>query len=364
MGIIRLLLALAVVTEHGGAAFGLRIVPGTAAVQCFYVISGFYMQLVLSTAYPAGLSGTLRFYSSRYLRLAPSYLLVVALTLAGAVVTHKTFYMPLSEFVSWLGRMTAGSLSFLVFTNVAMFGQDIAMFLGLSPTGSLYWTSHFATEPLAAHKFLLVPQAWSLGVELAFYLIAPALLRARTQTLVAVGALSFAIRLTLAFYGLTKDPWNYRFFPSELGIFVLGALAYRTGVAFREKLSERRGKIALGAIFLICLSFHYIPVSSEVKRFFLVFLVSLSLPDLFHLTRRNSLDQTLGKLSYPIYISHLMLLGITKYAGQYRAEALVFLSIAFAYFTVRLVEDPIDSIRRRLKEKASEVRIKPAQADL
>ena len=68
MGIIRLLLALAVLLAHveNAPAFLLRFIPGSLAVQCFYIISGFYMALVLNGKY----SSKRDFYFNRFLRLS------------------------------------------------------------------------------------------------------------------------------------------------------------------------------------------------------------------------------------------------------------------------------------------------------
>ena len=55
MGTIRLLLALAVlIIMHSDPPHGLHMIGGAAAVQGFYVISGFYMALVLNEKYPRG----------------------------------------------------------------------------------------------------------------------------------------------------------------------------------------------------------------------------------------------------------------------------------------------------------------------
>src|SRR4051794_14358576 len=79
MGVLRLLLALAVVVTHlGGVAFGYRPILGPDAVQAFYAISGFYMALVLDTKYGTSLKAVRLFWQNRYLRLAPTYWIVFA----------------------------------------------------------------------------------------------------------------------------------------------------------------------------------------------------------------------------------------------------------------------------------------------
>jgi peptidoglycan/LPS O-acetylase OafA/YrhL len=71
MGVVRTLLAIAVVVTHTGPLFpGVTMIPGTLAVQAFYVISGFYMALVLSTKYSDHASD---FYAARALRIFPIY---------------------------------------------------------------------------------------------------------------------------------------------------------------------------------------------------------------------------------------------------------------------------------------------------
>ena len=56
MGILRFILALAVVFVHtghiyGSDFYGTRLMGGVVAVQAFYIISGFYMALILNTKY-------------------------------------------------------------------------------------------------------------------------------------------------------------------------------------------------------------------------------------------------------------------------------------------------------------------------
>src|SRR5688572_10026095 len=82
MGILRLLLALAVVVAHCPTSTTLQgwVLPGSIAVQAFYVISGFYMALVLNEKYTFE-GSTKLFYQQRYLRLAPMYWLTVLITI-------------------------------------------------------------------------------------------------------------------------------------------------------------------------------------------------------------------------------------------------------------------------------------------
>lgn len=51
MGILRLLLAISVIIAHTESVFGVRLVGGVIAVQAFYIISGFYMAMILTEKY-------------------------------------------------------------------------------------------------------------------------------------------------------------------------------------------------------------------------------------------------------------------------------------------------------------------------
>ena len=60
-------------------------------------------------------------------------------------------------------------------------------FLKLSDGGRAFsFTTDFMNSDPHVWKFLLVPQAWSLSIELAFYLLAPLLVRCSTGALVGV----------------------------------------------------------------------------------------------------------------------------------------------------------------------------------
>jgi peptidoglycan/LPS O-acetylase OafA/YrhL len=51
MGILRLLLAVSVIAAHAGPILGTMMVPGNYAVETFFMISGFYMSLILNSKY-------------------------------------------------------------------------------------------------------------------------------------------------------------------------------------------------------------------------------------------------------------------------------------------------------------------------
>lgn len=120
------------------------------------------------------------------------------------------------------------ALLVLVTANAGIWLQDVVMFLGLNPdTGQLYFTRDFRQSVPQLHTFLLVPQAWTIAVELTFYLAAPFVVRRRLRAIAGLLAASLVLRLVLYRTGFNHDPWTYRFFPAEVAFFLGGVLAYR-----------------------------------------------------------------------------------------------------------------------------------------
>ena len=78
MGIIRLLLAISVVVYHSRPLLGqINFLPGSTAVQAFFIISGFYMSLVINEKYEDKQS----FYRARLLKIFPVYWAIVAVSI-------------------------------------------------------------------------------------------------------------------------------------------------------------------------------------------------------------------------------------------------------------------------------------------
>jgi peptidoglycan/LPS O-acetylase OafA/YrhL len=84
MGLIRLLLAISVVLVHSPIInewHSIPIVGGELAVESFFMISGFYMAMVLTENYYSDDRPTSRAYGafllSRILRIYPTYLIVL-----------------------------------------------------------------------------------------------------------------------------------------------------------------------------------------------------------------------------------------------------------------------------------------------
>ena len=310
MGLLRVLLAVCVYCSHTHRLGGVPWLDAGLAVELFFVISGFYMQLVLATKYNRATYGKnwpRHFYKARYLRLLPTYLMACALVL-GAVLfqSHSSLIENWHHLLALPG--TTGNWIFntyLCFTNATMLFQDMTMFFA-AHNGSIHWSAMFWSSDILLWKGLIVPQAWSLGVELNFYLVAPCILNLRTRWLVCLLCVSLVLKLTILNVYHLGDPWTYRFFPFELGYFLLGSLAFRCRTALERIMPTSIGRYCvyfMAAVLSVSVAGHYETIIYPVA-------LTLMLPWMFRVTSRIKIDRFIGELSYPFYLFHLLSISV------------------------------------------------------
>lgn len=293
---------------HSAPIFGVASLSGRTAVQCFFVISGFYMAMVLERKYlriPRG--GWRTFMVARAMRLFPVYILVAILSLLFVLLGGKIAIGEQQQLVSEIFLLPAFTWLPLVASNVALVTQDIALFMAIDASGSFYFTPAYELERKPAYLYYLVPQAWTIALELTFYAIAPWLARRSSRTLLLLLAGSLYFRAIFAVIGLRGDPWSYRFFPFELAFFLAGMLVYR----FRANLqfSSRRGPAVVVGLALIAL-----PTLEPLGPFYTLLLVlfplvfSLAIPHIFNATKDSRVDRWIGEMSYPMYMVHVLVI--------------------------------------------------------
>ncbi|QBZ97740.1 acyltransferase family protein [Flavobacterium sangjuense] len=357
MGLLRFLLAITVVLGHSSSIFGFQLVGGALAVQAFYIISGFYMTLILNEKYVGKNSSYKLFISNRLLRLFPIYWTVLLLTILYSVVvsiySKGNDLGSFSYYADYWNVMSIGSFIYFVFTNLFLFLQDTVMFLSLdTASGNLFFTSNFHRHTPALYNFLMVPQAWTIGVEIAFYIIAPFLVRRKLNIIIPLILLSLLLRAVLYYhFNLKNDPWTYRFFPTELVFFLLGIVSYH---AYKKLDTLSIKKIYLQLIWLSVIGatlFHsFLPIPHKDKLYLFGFFITL--PFVFILTKNWKKDAYIGELSYPIYISHILLFTILKslnipITGSLLGITLSILTVGFSLFLTNLVTKRIERIRQK-----------------
>jgi len=314
MGAIRFLLAVTVVINHTGPLFGLIFTDAYMAIKIFFIVSGFYMSLILSSKY-AGPGSYRLFITNRFLRLFPAYWVVLALSFLASlffwqVLDTKLLLGP------WIARqdyLNPLSATLLALANLSVYGQDILFFMGLAPGGGLYFDVNALAAPQPAWHYLLVPQAWTISLELTFYLLAPFLVRGKTWMLLCLAGASFFLRWFILSQGVPSDPWEQRFFPVELGFFLLGILCHRLYARITARpVRSWLPPAATAALLGYLLSYQFLP-GGFYKELFTYALTVISLPYAFYYTRHMKFDRMVGELSYPIYISHWLIIVVLRY---------------------------------------------------
>jgi peptidoglycan/LPS O-acetylase OafA/YrhL len=320
LGLLRILLAIAVLSGHSARPLAqLRWLPADLAVEIFFVISGFYMQLVLSTKYTKaklGRSWASQFYKARYSRLLPTYLVWSLIVAAAGLVLPTSTPYSVWHFVGGLPN-TLGNLLFkvfLCFTNATIFLQDVTMFFAVR-NGQIHWTTNFRNSDELLYRGITVPPAWSLGIELSFYFIAPYLLKLRSHSLLLASCLCLATKVIAVSALHLSDPWTYRFFPFELGYFLLGALAFRYRHSLEGVVPKRIAKYCVYPIVIVFAAVR-IPVPAPTLAYPIA--IACLLPFLFRTTSGSKTDRLIGELSYPFYIFHYFLVGCARFiAGHW-----------------------------------------------
>src|SRR5258708_5802533 len=89
MGLFRLLFALSVVTAHSGPILGSSLIGGKMAVQGFFILSGFYMSLILKKKYSKKKNAYKLFITNRILRIYPTYFVVLFLS----IIVYYIFFI-------------------------------------------------------------------------------------------------------------------------------------------------------------------------------------------------------------------------------------------------------------------------------
>lgn len=313
MGFLRLFLALSVIAGHSNTpVFGFWGVSGWYAVNAFFVISGFYMAMVLNEKYKELSSVT--FYKSRIFRLFPTYYVGLILAL---VVSYSAISIHFDT-------LSIGSKIYFIFQNIFIVGQDLAyVFCVGTSTG-------VCAHPVA---MTINPPAWSLAVELGFYLIAPFILKSAKKTylffavgcvyLLLLNGVSFptsALSLLgdwLAPVGAANLPvFNYYFYPSSFIFFGGGALVYHLS----KRVSEPSYFLSIATVLALAFT-------TTVMPFWHLLFFAISIPVVFKYTKSNRVDRLVGELSYPAYILHFPILLFLKDYSVSHPQYFTFVSL-------------------------------------
>ncbi|EJM66485.1 acyltransferase family protein [Pseudomonas sp. GM55] len=318
MGAYRLLLAVLVAVSHMGKTF-MGLNPGVIAVISFLIISGFVMTSLIERNYKAPEKVGL-FYLDRALRLYPQFLFYF-------VVSCAVIYFLLP------GTPQAAELTL----------RNIAASLTIVPLGFYMF---------GAAGSLILPPAWSLGLEMCFYLVIPLLIIYRARGVAF--ALSVVVFMAACLGFINTDLYGYRLLPGVLFMFLCGSYLY--------KAQPKGVAIAAGTAVVATLMFAAImaglierrPFNAEVTAG-----IALGVPAVYLLTKLkfHRVDEFLGNISYGVFLNHFVVMYFLRafwpvaYDGYIVATVLA-LSLLLSGVSYYCVERPALKLRHALRAGA------------
>jgi peptidoglycan/LPS O-acetylase OafA/YrhL len=281
-GLLRLCLALLVMYSHLGATIAGRN-PGVAAVVVFFLLAGRVSAHLLESFGNQAFA----YHAERLMRILPSYfcaLLFAAAVWVAAPVASPFFPPP--DRMDWIANLFIIPLDFRL-----KCGNDCLHLV------------------FASQAFTLIPPAWSLGLELQFYIVAPMLMIASAARRAGILAASLFIWGLAGMGVLDTDTWGYRLLPGTVFIFL-------AGMEMHHGRHERLAAVWLAAALMCGAIFSSLvaprPFNIETSLGLII-----GIPVLYGLCflPRCGFDSFLGGLSYPVFLLHFPVMWLMEGAG-------------------------------------------------
>ncbi len=339
MGSYRLLLAILVALSHMYVLL-FSCNPGVIAVISFYLISGYVMSSLIERYYKNPFNA-LGFYLDRAARLFPQFIFYL---MAGTICAYLLKLPDFSKFSP--GRWLLDSL--------------------IIPTGFYMFRDK--------GDFHILPQTWSLGLEMTFYLIIPWLAKYSSPRLIAIVMMGSMAVFAAGYIGIINFDWySYRLLPGTLFIFITGSLFYSKDRIYLLYIVFVYAYVEV--LFLIGNAFnifHTIVVTHEVIIGLLIGIPALGILKKF---KFSALDEFLGNLSYGVFLNHYMVIwvmdkllathhhkGLTTHpqeeflsvyseGGLWPIISVILISCALSFISYTLVETPAIKWRRKIRDK-------------
>lgn len=333
-GTYRTILAVMVVFTHLAGVRG----SGSYAVFGFYTLSGYLMTLVMHRGYGYCAAGIYQYGLNRALRVFPLYWIAALFSVALILWAGKDFAA---------GYRTVMSIPENIWTAL----QNI--FLAFPPSSDTR----------------LVPPAWSLTVEIFFYVAIGLGLSKTKGTAWVWFILSVAYHVIVS---VLRLGWAYKYhiIPAASLPFSTGALVYLYKDEIRaliDRLNLNREYIPhlLVALMFVNLEVSYLLGTTGGLSFYANYLINAAI--VMSLSNRDSLfgipgkfDRWMGEFSYPVFLIHyqvgllvVIVLGMFGMGIGRQDAALAFLSLpviaAIAWILIVGIERPMEIIRARVK---------------
>jgi len=287
MGIVRFILALSVMVDHTRPIFGYSLIGGNISVNSFFIISGFYMAFILNEKYVGENSSYRLFITNRFLRIYPIYWLTLFFTIL----------------ISW--------------SSFVSYEHSHNMVISLVKNIALFPTIDYAFYQTKTYGGLFVYASWTLGLEFTFYLLAPFIVRKKLPLIILLFIVSILLRYH--FTHPMRFPYQLdRFYVTVMIYFVLGILSYKL-YRYINKLKINYRYIISVCVIVVFLNvfYKYLPLPFRnlgghgmLVQWEYYLVMAVSTPFLFIFSRIIKFDRVIGELSYPIYITHALIIEV------------------------------------------------------
>jgi len=320
LGTVRFILAALVILNHLWLPTANRV--GAHAVTAFYMISGYLMTKVIHDVYGHSLRGAGHFLANRALRIYPIYWFCLFTTLILIAACGDAFR----------------AYALIAVPDMKQLFQNVTLI------------------ELGSSEVILVPPAWSLTVEFAYYLAMIAGLSRHRYVSIAW----FSLSLIYTAWLIASDaPFSERYYPIAAAslFFSIGALVYW----YRASLHWLR--LPSLAFWPLLLLFCFSPMLLEsvgldrlMIGFYLPTFLFVSLVVTATQSSELQHDRWLGDLAYPMFLLHFLCAGIVKLVlpglqplGEAFLAISFLLALSLSAALVRLQSVTIEPARSRMR---------------
>ena len=315
-GSFRLILALTVVVFHAVSFISF----GHAVVYMFFVLSGYWIFKMYSEKYLKFDDSYWVYLKSRFLRLYPIYWVILFFTLSCYIILPGVWDIVIEN-------SKGGVISNFV-SNFFVIGNGIK---------NTYW-------------FIL--PAWSLAVELQFYIIAPLLVlfQKSKNTVFIFFIISSLVSIILVYLNVKIAVYDSILL--YLPYFLLGGIVYFWNLKVNYKVAKTALLLVIGLIVVshVVTDFRMILLDKEEQYLFLGYAVSevfnciLTLvisPFIIYNIRQPvknfQTDSLLSSMSFVVYLLHWPLLQIYSFAVENSTSGVLKMAYALLYLIICIV---------------------------
>ena len=88
--------------------------------------------------------------------------------------------------------------------------------------------------------------------------------------------------------------------------------------------------------------------TDDVRMWGFYLIVVMAIPFLFKASKKSLVDDWLGKLSYPIYLTHFFAISVLRHANAVETSSAIAFTLFFSIAIIFLIEKPLEPLRKKI----------------